>query len=189
MSKLNETTQQILSYIAVAGVLAVMITAPYVLVGIARLYASAKKISPEQAKIRRIAQALAAAKRSKLIIISEKSDGKFLVELSEKGKRRVKEIEYEDLRIPAPKTWDGKWRIVIFDIPHAFHKSIRNAFTTRLKRLGFCLLQKSVWVHPYPCENEIRFLAEFFRISRFVHIIVADSLTNDVKLHRHFQLA
>lgn len=189
MSKLNETTQQILSYIAVAGVLAVMITAPYVLVGIARLYASAKKISPEQTKVRRIAQALAAAKRSKLIIISEKSDGKFLVELSEKGKRRVREVEYENLQIPILKTWDGKWRIVIFDIPNTLQKSIRNAFTTKLKKLGFCLLQKSVWVHPYPCENEIRFLAEFFHVALFVHIIVADSLTNDVKLHRHFQLS
>lgn len=166
-----------------------MVASPFLLVGIARLYASLKKLSPKQTQIRRIAQALAAAKRNKLIIISEKPDGKFLVELSEKGRRRLKEIDYENLCIPVLKTWDGKWRIVIFDIPHTFHKSIRNAFTLKLKRLGFCLLQKSVWVHAYPCENEIRFLAELLKVSRFVHIIVAESLTSDVKLHRHFQLS
>ncbi len=188
MTKLSETTQGILSYLAVAGVLAIAVTAPYALAGIARLYASAKKLSLEQTRVRRIAQALAAAKRSKLIIMSQKLDGKFLVELSEKGRRRLKEVDYENLQIPILKTWDQKWRIVIFDIPHTFRKSIRNAFTIKLKRLGFSLLQKSVWVHAYPCENEIRFLAEALQVSRFVHIIVAESLTNDVKLYRHFQL-
>ena len=189
MRKLSETTQGILSYLAVAGVLVVGVTAPYALAGIPLLYASLKKLSPEQAQVRRIAQALAAAKRGKLIIMSEKPDGKFLVELSEKGRRRLKEIDYENLQIPILKTWDEKWRIVIFDIPHTFRKSIRNTFTIKLKRLGFFLLQKSVWVHAYPCENEIRFLAEALKVSRFVHIIVAESLTNDVKLHRHFQLS
>ena len=189
MRKLNETTHEILSYLAVAGILAIAVTAPYALVGIARLYASMKKLSPKQTQIRRIAQALAAAKRSKLIIISEKPEGKFLVELSEKGRRRLKEVDYENLRIPVLKTWDKKWRIVIFDIPHTFQNSIRNAFTLKLKRLGFCLLQKSVWVHPYPCENEIRLLAELLGVSRCVHIIVAESLTNEVKLYRHFQLS
>ena len=189
MKKLSETTREILSYLAVAGVLAMVVTAPYALAGIARLYASVKKLSPEQTQIRRIAQALAAAKRGKLIIMREKPDGKFLVELSEKGRRRLKDVDYENLQIPMLKPWDGKWRIVIFDIPHTFRKSIRNAFTIKLKRLGFYLLQKSVWVHAYPCENEIRFLAELLNVSRFVHIIVAESLTNDVKLHRHFQLS
>jgi len=187
--KPSETTQKILSYLAVAGVLAVAVAAPYALAGIARLYAGLKKIPPEQTQIRRIAQALAAAKRGKLIVLSEKPDGKFLVELSEKGRRRLKEIDYENLQIPIPKTWDGKWRIVIFDIPCTFHKSIRNALTLKLKKLGFFLLQKSVWVHAYPCENEIRFLAAFLNVSRFIHIIVAESLTNDVQLHRHFTLS
>ncbi|MBI4138492.1 MAG: hypothetical protein HY482_02805 [Candidatus Wildermuthbacteria bacterium] len=186
MSKGSEITRQILAYIAFAGVLGVAVTAPHALVGMARLYASFKKISPEQAQIRRIAQALASAKRSKLIIVREKSEGKFLVELSEKGKRKLKEIEYDELKILPLERWDGKWRIIIFDIPKTFHKSIRNAFTIKLKKLGFCVFQKSVWAHAYPCENEIRFLAEFYGVSRFVHSIVADSITNDAALRRYF---
>ena len=189
MKKLSETTQGILSYLAIAGILTIAVTAPYALAGIARLYASVKSLSPGQTQIRRISQALAAAKRSKLIIVSQKPDGKFLVELSEKGRRRLKEVAYENLRIPIVKPWDAKWRIVIFDIPSAFRKSIRNALTLKLKKLGFFLLQKSVWVHAYPCENEIRFVAELLNVSRCIHIIVAESLTNDVKLYRHFQLS
>ena len=41
--------------------------------------------------------------------------------------------------------WDGKWRIVVFDIPEQ-KRLIRNLLRRNLKKWGFKHLQKSVWI-------------------------------------------
>ena len=56
---------------------------------------------------------------------------------------------------------DGEWRIVIFDIPEKFKKA-REALRMKLKELGFLELQKSVFIFPYECEDEINFIVEVF---------------------------
>lgn len=43
------------------------------------------------------------------------------------------------------ENWDGKWRIVVFDIPEQ-KRIIRNLFRRNLKKWGFKGLQKSVWI-------------------------------------------
>ena len=55
-------------------------------------------------------------------------------------------------------------------------------------QLGFYQLQKSVWAIPYPCEKEIQFLCELFSINRFVNIITADKIYNDIILRKYFDL-
>lgn len=44
-----------------------------------------------------------------------------------------------------PEKWDGKWRVVVFDIPEQ-RRIIRNLFRRNLKKWGFRPLQKSVWI-------------------------------------------
>src|SRR3989344_2930204 len=70
--------------------------------------------------------------------------------------------------------WDKKWRIVIFDIPQELHKE-RTNFRRKLKSLGFYMLQKSVFIFPYPCEEEVGRLASHFKISDQVDFITAES--------------
>lgn len=186
--RLKETTKELLLYLAVAGMVAVATTSPYFLVNLAKRYLQERNLSPEKKRARNVAQALASAKRSKLIILREK-DGKFIVELSERGKRMIRELDFENLKIPIPSKWDRKWRMVIFDIPEKNQgKFARHALTEKLHRLGFMQFQKSVWVHPYPCENEVKLVAENFEVSRFVHVVVAESISSDAELYSHFDL-
>lgn len=70
--------------------------------------------------------------------------------------------------------WDKKWRIVIFDIPEELH-SARVRFRRKLKSLGFVMLQKSVFVFPYPCHEEIGDICNKLEVSDCVDIIVAES--------------
>jgi len=70
--------------------------------------------------------------------------------------------------------WDGKWRIVIFDIPQEMHKE-RVRFRKKLKLLGFVMLQKSVFVFPYSCEEEISYVTRNLRINDYVDIIIGES--------------
>ena len=71
--------------------------------------------------------------------------------------------------------WDKKWRVVIFDIPQEFHKQ-RNYFRTKLKAMGFYMLQKSVFVIPYPCEEELGVICHQFKITDYIDLILADSV-------------
>lgn len=71
--------------------------------------------------------------------------------------------------------WDKKWRVVIFDIPQELHNK-RNRFRKKLKSLGFYKIQKSVFVFPYPCENELAKYCSWLDISEYINIIDADNL-------------
>ena len=75
-------------------------------------------------------------KQRKLIKIISEIDGKIRVELSNKGLKRLKEFTFENLSIQKPKKWDGKWRVVIFDVPVKPKKLniARNALREKIKR-------------------------------------------------------
>lgn len=187
----KETSKNILFCLFMAGVIMVAANSPFFLINIAReIKRNRKYIKKEIRKKldeRKIARSLERLKRNKVIILSEEY-GKFKIELSDKGKRIVKEIQLEDMEIEKPDIWDKKWRMVIFDIPEKYKRRARDALRDKLQKMKFYQLQKSVWVYPYPCEKEIQFLCEFFDITSYVNIIVADNIYNDIKLKKYFKL-
>ncbi|MCH7763134.1 MAG: hypothetical protein IIB95_05255, partial [Candidatus Marinimicrobia bacterium] len=63
------------------------------------------------------------------------------------------------------------WRIVIFDIPEK-RKKARDAINLKLKELGFHPIQKSTFIFPYECRNEIDFVAEHFFVRKYINYIV-----------------
>jgi DNA-binding transcriptional regulator PaaX len=183
----KELTKDILLYLAIAGAITIAATSPYFLLNIAKGILRNKKYFKKKLDERKIARLIERLKRNRLIILNEE-DGKFKIELTEKGKRVVKEIQFEKMEIERPAIWDGKWRVVIFDIPEKYRKRARDALREKLKKLEFFRLQKSVWVIPYPCEKEIQFLCELFEIIPFVNIIIAENIYNDIKLRKYFKL-
>jgi phenylacetic acid degradation operon negative regulatory protein len=56
------------------------------------------------------------------------------------------------------RTWDGKWRLVLFDLPMERHVE-RGRLRRYLRARGFGYLQGSVWVTPDPMEEERDILA------------------------------
>ena len=110
------------------------------------------------------------------------------ITLSKEGKKLAGKYQIDDLRIPKPKKWDGRWRILIFDIPDK-HKVKREALRGKLKELGFFQLQKSVWVCPYNFQNEVEILRNFFSLSRSeMQIILANAIENDREARKFFRL-
>lgn len=136
-------------------------------------------------------QALKRAIRSlyerKLTDIKGNKDGTISLILNDNGKQKVLTYEIENIKIKFPKNWDHKWRIVIFDIPEDF-KKIREAMRGHLKRLGFHQLQKSVFVFPYECHDEIEFLIEFYNIRSYAKQIIAEKLDNELHLKQIFKI-
>lgn len=125
-------------------------------------------------------------KKQKFVKIYYKDNEEF-IEITERGKKRLLRYDYEDIKINIPKKWDKLWRIVIFDIPEK-RKKARDAINIKLKELGFCSIQKSTFIFPYDCKNEIDFIGEHMFARKYINYIVAKEVENERKLKKFFNL-
>ncbi|MEK7601585.1 MAG: hypothetical protein AAB480_03595 [Patescibacteria group bacterium] len=107
--------------------------------------------------------------------------------LSEIGERVMRENRLWTLSIQKPSTWDGEWHLVVFDIPQQKSR-VRIPFVRQLQNLGFAYYQRSVWLHPYPCEDEVREIAIFHDILPFISFIRATHLDGSSEYRKHFKL-
>lgn len=123
-------------------------------------------------------------KRDKFIRTYLEGKEKF-IELTNKGKEKIKNFLVKDLEIKIPKNWDKKWRLVIFDIPNE-KKTARDILASKLKKLGFLRLQKSVFVFPYECKKEIDFLGNLYEIQPYIQHIIADRIDTEINLLKYF---
>jgi len=124
--------------------------------------------------------------RSSLVRLKENPNKTFAMILSEKGKLRALHYHFADTKMTGKK-WDGKWRMVVFDIPEKLRKG-RDALRSKLRQLGFYELQKSVFVFPHACKDEVDFLIEFFGLRRYVRYGVLEFIDNDLHLKKVFHL-
>lgn len=125
---------------------------------------------------------------SRLVEGREYPDGTTTLVLSENGKKRALAFRIDEMEIKKQVIWDKKWRMVIFDIPEKRRK-VRDALRGHLRQIGFYELQKSVFVHPYPCADEIEFLVEFHQVRPHVRQLTVHAIDNDLHLRRKFNLA
>ena len=86
------------------------------------------------------------------------------------------------------KKWDGKWRVLIFDIPEK-RKSVRNKIRQSLRTIGFMRLQNSVWIYPYDCEDFIILLKADFKIGKDVLYMIVEELEYDTPVKLYFGLS
>lgn len=114
--------------------------------------------------------------------------GQLYISLTEKGRKRAGIYQINSLTLNKPKRWDGLWRIVIFDIKEK-QRIKREALRGLLKRLEFYPLQRSVWVSPYECRDEVQLLKDFFGFGDDeLKLIVTRDIENDSKIKKHFSL-
>ncbi|MBI2039556.1 hypothetical protein HYT18_00610 [Candidatus Microgenomates bacterium] len=72
--------------------------------------------------------------------------------------------------------WDGKWRIVIFDIPEQ-RRIIRNLFRRNLKKWGFKHLQKSVWISKKDVFDKLDSYIKDVGIDKWVMVMEVERLS------------
>lgn len=121
------------------------------------------------------------------LIFFEKTNKGSFVRLTPKGEVKLRRLEISDFKLKKPKKWDGKWRLLVFDIKEE-RKNTRNKIRYTLKRIGFTWLQDSVWVYPYDCEDLILLLKADFKIGKDLLYIIADSIENDRPVRKIFNL-
>ncbi|MBU1557977.1 hypothetical protein KKC45_03385 [Patescibacteria group bacterium] len=124
---------------------------------------------------------------SRVINYKEDKDGRMTVVLSEDGKKRAITYDIDNIKIKKPKKWDGKWRIVLFDVPER-KKRIRDVLRNHLRAIGFFEFQKSVLIHPYDCKDEIDYIIETYEAREFVRFVVAETIDNELHIKSFFGL-
>lgn len=74
------------------------------------------------------------------------------------------------------ESWDGKFRLVIFDIPEQ-KRAVRNLFRRRLKDWGFKNWQKSVWVGRHNVTDKLKQLIANLGIKDWVAVVESSDPT------------
>jgi len=68
---------------------------------------------------------------------------------------------------------DGKWLMVIFDIPQT-HKKARNLIRSVLQNLGYKMFQQSVWITPYDVQEKTEKLLQWHSLDTYVKILLVE---------------
>ena len=124
---------------------------------------------------------------SKLVDIKEKEDGTAILTLSEEGKKKILIYNIDNLKLKKDKNWDGYWRIIIFDIPEKL-KQARYALSKKLQEIGMYQLQKSVYIYPFECKDELDFIIEYFNLRPYVRFGLLKEIDNELHLRKIFDL-
>ena len=148
-----------------------------------------KKASKEWKKIneRYLRETIKRLYQSKLIDYKEDKDGTVMLTLSEKGKSRILKYDIDKIEIKKSARWDKLWRLVVFDIPEDKNLG-RKALAAKLKELGFYPMQKSVFIYPYECKDEIDFITEIFELSPYVRFLRVKDIDIELDLKERFYL-
>lgn len=102
--------------------------------------------------------------------IAGKDENKIILRLTKAG-RECLLLSKSDEEVK----WDGKWRIVVFDIPEKQRK-VRNILRSRLKLWGFKPWQQSVWASKKNITNKLRQLIKELGLENWVLVFESDNI-------------
>ena len=169
----------ILVTVATAGILAIVLLAPNALPPF-KFFLKNKKRDNRKSYLHQKTKKL--IKDGLLNVTVEK--GKQFLSLTQKGRRQL--LYYQSTEKTECK-WDGKWRIVVFDVWEKTRFK-RDSLRYEIQQFGFIQLQRSVWVYPYECETFIELLKTDLSFGKNIRYIVAEKLDHDEKLKKYFTL-
>lgn len=172
-----------LGIIAMGGIITFSAAFPALLSEIGKIRQRQKKEKYE--RYQQIWRSFNNLKRQRALDFVREEDGHMVYKTNKKGEEKIKKFIFDELKISKQKNWDGKWRLVIFDVPETKRKE-RHALRRKLKELGFYQCQKSAWIYPMECELEIEFIKDALNLKPFVKIFIIEKI-DDGKVIYHFK--
>ncbi len=88
-------------------------------------------------------------------------------------------------KLSSAEPWDGKWRVIIFDIPEASRLE-RNRFRRLLKEFGFLKLQASVFVSPKALNRRALDYLKQSGLMKYIRILKVEEMDDDSDLRKLF---
>lgn len=152
-----------------------------VLPGSAILLGELMKVMDEKSA----AKTVSYLKYNKLVVARDCDNGQVEYKLTSKAIASYKRAQLDDLQIITPYSWDKKWRMVMFDIP-AEKKNERQQLLQSLKEMNFYMLQKSTWIHPFDCEEQVGVLLSLLDLENEASYLVVESGNFQRHAEQHF---
>lgn len=134
---------------------------------------------------RRLSQTLYHLNKKAWVKLRQRRKG-LEVSITNGGLRRIAKNGPQIL-LAKPPAWDKKFRIVAFDIPLS-RRSAAESFRRRLKGLNFAKLQRSLWIYPYPCEQQITQLAGHYGLKSDITVLLVEKISNAGEFKKIFNL-
>ena len=176
--------QAVLVTLGIAGVVTLAVVAPNCVQLLKYVIKSPSQRANRHYYIKSVARRMA---KNGLVSFGKNNRGQTVVRLTNQGRKELKLYGLGTQTISKPRRWDGKYRLIIFDIKE-WKRGVRDELRNRLRQLGFLALQRSVWVYPYKCRQVIILLKAHFKVGREVLYVTADEIENDHWLRREFNL-
>lgn len=132
---------------------------------------------------RRLKHLLRRLYQQKVVQVKEVG-GQSIVTLTEKGRKKVLSYKMEEIMINKSPKWDGRWRLIIYDVRKE-KRVISEIFRNFLKKMQFLKLQRSVYLTPYKCDEQIEFLRQYYGLGEEVLYIVAQRVENE-EVYKHY---
>jgi DNA-binding transcriptional regulator PaaX len=120
------------------------------------------------------------------IHIEERGDDMY-VYLTAEGRIKLNEDAIWGMVVQKPENWDQKWRLVMFDFP-AERDRHRHSFRVKLEDLGFKLYQRSVFIYPFECHEEVHTIAKWYGVDEYIRYIVATEVHDMRRFAKLFDL-
>lgn len=175
----------LLRVIATAGVLGIALVAPNALQLVKQFDRATTRRKNLYGNIRHTLWRLERAG----LVVRTTTDKLRAVTLTPKGRALVKSMLFETYRIPEPAFWDGRWRIIVFDISEKRRRA-RTTLRSLLQSAEFVRLQDSVWVFPYPCDEFVELVRAHLKSGTGeLQYFVAEAVESDRALREHFNLS
>lgn len=95
--------------------------------------------------------------------------------LTKSGRIKANSIKLESESSLVSNTWDGKWRIILLDLPES-RKAERESLRYLLKKAGFVCLKNSAWISPYPFEHLFSNIKKDLGLTTELMIMTTNSL-------------
>ncbi len=95
--------------------------------------------------------------------------------LTREGKKKAHSVRLESDTALVSPSWDGKWRIILLDLPET-RKAERESLRYLLKKAGFVCLKNSAWISPYPFEHLFINIKKDLNLTTEMMIIVSNSI-------------
>jgi hypothetical protein len=106
------------------------------------------------------------------------------LKITDKGVERLEKMHMQNLA-NFDHQWDGKWRILTFDIPED-RRPARSALRRLIKQMGFQPLHKSVWVHPLPCRENIQQIKDAYGVAEHITLLEVTSFDQEPEFRQIF---
>lgn len=173
----------VLYTVAAAGLLTMMAIAPNAIQALPKL-----GLLPSRYNRRRYIQSVVGRLTERgLVEFVTNRQGIRCARLTARGREELKKYKLKELKLLKPRRWDGKYRLIMFDIKE-WRRGVRDELRQWLEHLGFVRLQNSVWVYPFECREVIILLKSYFHIGNEVLYVTAEKIENDKWLRREFNL-